>query len=530
MPEDKPNVSRRSLLKLIGTAGGSAMMYDAMLAMGYAAPSDFSGPIKLTGDVKGASVLILGAGLAGMTAAYELRKAGYKVRILEYNARPGGRNWSLYGGDSYTDIGGVTQKVGFADGLYLNPGPWRLPHHHRAILYYCKLLGVKLETFTMTNFNAYVHSTKSFGGKPKRRREVDIDFGGHVAELLAKATAQDKLSVALSKDEKDGFLQILRGWGALDKNYEYRKSDEVSYFRGYDRDPGGGLSPPPVNGEPLPFKQMLDPNLYTFFEGRSYDYQTQLFQPIGGMGIIGKAFAKQLPDMIEYNAKVTAIRQDGKTVSVTYIDSRNGGAPKTASADWCVCTIPATILSQMPMAVGAPMKNAINQLSYDSSFKVGLQFKRRFWEQDDDIYGGISYTDQPITNISYPSTGFFGDGPGVLLGGYGYGNSLADFAFAALPPAEQVRQAVEQGSKIHPQYKAEFQNGVAVAWHRVPFTLGCAGGWTEEGRAKHYKDMCAMDGRLVLAGEHCSMLPAWQEGAVLSSLDAIGRLHKRVLA
>ena len=64
----------------------------------------------------------------------------------------------------------------------------------------------------------------------------------------------------------------------------------------------------------------------------------------------------------------------------------------------------------------------------NSAFKVGLQFKRRFWEEDDGIYGGISYTDQPITNISYPSTGFFKNGPAVLLGGYGYGNSLTDFS------------------------------------------------------------------------------------------------------
>jgi monoamine oxidase len=255
----------------------------------------------------------------------------------------------------------------------------------------------------------------------------------------------------------------------------------------------------------------------------------QLFQPVGGMGMIGKAFGRALNGLIQYNSKVTSIQQDNKGVTATYIDSKKGGAPKTVHADWCVCTIPATVLSQIPMNVGAPMKNAINQLPYESAFKVGLQFKRRFWEQDDGIYGGISYTDQPITNIAYPCTGYFGDGPAVLLGGYGYGNSLPDFNFAALPPDQQVRAAVEQGAKIHPQYKKEFLDGVAVAWHRVPWTLGCAGSWTDEGRAKHYNDMCAIDNRIVLAGEHCSYLPAWQEGAVLSALDAIGRLHKRVM-
>ena len=69
-----------------------------------------------------------------------------------------------------------------------------------------------------------------------------------------------------------------------------------------------------------------------------------------------------------------------------------------------------------------------------------------------------------------------------------------------------------------------------MAWHRVPWILGCAGAWTEELRAEHYDNLCAIDGRIVLAGEHASYIPAWQEGAILSALDAIGRLHKRVLA
>ena len=68
-----------------------------------------------------------------------------------------------------------------------------------------------------------------------------------------------------------------------------------------------------------------------------------------------------------------------------------------------------------------------------------------------------------------------------------------------------------------------------MAWHRVPFTLGCAGEWTEEARAEHYDNLCQIDGRIVLAGEHASDIPAWQEGAILSSLDAITRLHDRVV-
>ncbi len=104
------------------------------------------------------------------------------------------------------------------------------------------------------------------------------------------------------------------------------------------------------------------------------------------------------------------------------------------------------------------------------------------------------------------------------------------YNFEALSAQEQIEAALEQGSKIHPQYRAEFMNGVAVAWHRVPWTLGCSGLWFDDNRAKNYENMCAVDNRIVLAGEHCSRLMAWQEGSVLSALDAITRLHKRAMA
>ena len=93
-----------------------------------------------------------------------------------------------------------------------------------------------------------------------------------------------------------------------------------------------------------------------------------------------------------------------------------------------------------------------------------------------------------------------------------------------------MRRAVEWGAQIHPQYRAEFETGIAVGWHRVPWTLGCYGQWSPAARAEHYDNLCALDGRIMLAGEHASYIPAWQEGAVLSALDAITRLHARVLA
>src|ERR1700738_5063549 len=166
MQSERAAVSRRDLLTLIGTVSGSAAMYHAMTSLGFASDSGYKGPIKLACDPKGASVIILGAGLAGMTAALELRKAGYKVQVLEFNSRPGGRNWTLRGGDSFTELGGFKQTCEFEQGLYINPGPWRIPYHPRAVLDYCKRLGVALEPFIQLNHNAVLHATKAFSGRP----------------------------------------------------------------------------------------------------------------------------------------------------------------------------------------------------------------------------------------------------------------------------------------------------------------------------------------------------------------------------
>jgi monoamine oxidase len=528
--QDEPlTVRRRDLLSLIGTVAGSAAMYHAMTALGFASESRYEGPIRLEGDPKGASVLILGAGLAGMTAALELRKAGYKVQVLEFNGRPGGRNWTLRGGDTFVELGGAKQTCAFEDGLYLNPGPWRIPYHHRALLDYCKRLGVALEPFIQLNHNAYLHASRAFGGVPQRIRAVKADFQGQISELLAKVTNQGRLDEALSKEDREILLLALQSWGALDRDYRYNASLITSEYRGYAKPPGGGLSAAPLPSDPLPLSEILKSRLWRYLQNfANYNFQTTMFQPVGGMDMIGKAFAREVGDLIRYNAKVTEIWQNDRGVTVTYVDGKNPAQPQKVTADWCLCTIPLSILSQLPINVGAAMKAAIDAVPYAGSVKVGLQFKRRFWEEDDAIYGGISYTDLPIRQIAYPNTGFNRSGRGILLGAYLF-EGANSFEFTAMPPDERVARAVEFGSEIHPQYRSEFENGIAVAWHRVPFTLGCSGYWSEDARKQHYRNLCEIDGRILLAGEHASALPAWQEGAILSSLDAIGRLHERVI-
>lgn len=524
--------TRRQLLSMIGKTAGATAMYQAMTTLGFASESSFKQEMNLKGAPAGASIVILGAGLGGLTAAYELRKAGYKVTVLEFQNRGGGRSWTLNAGDKYTELGGGEVTCDFKKGNYFNGGPWRLPVHHYAVFHYCKKFGVALQPFIQTNDRAYLHRTTHFNGAPQRLGEVQSDIRGYVSELLSKAVNTGSLDKTVNKEDKEKLLEGLKGWGVLDNNYRYVKSHETSKHRGYSVYPGGGLMPDAKPSTPIPMDKLLNSGMWSdiYSNYTTYDHQPAMFQPVGGMGKIGDAFTRECRDMITFNAKVTKIHQDETGVTVDYVDSNSisnslDGETKTVRADWCICNIPLSVLTQIDINVSAPMKQAMAAVPYDTSYKVGLEFKRRFWEEDEWIYGGITYTDMPISQISYPSHDMFTTGSGVLLGAYGFGE--ASYKFNTLNPKERIDVALQYGKHIHPQYTKEFRSGTSVAWHRIPWSLGCYGIWSESSRDQYYDTLCAIDHRIVLAGEHCSHIPAWQEGAILSGMDAAQRLHQK---
>lgn len=521
MSIDSHNLSRRSILRMIGGVAGSVALYNSMMTLGLANTSDFKGSPDLKDAPKGASVLILGAGIAGLVAAYELQKAGYNVKLLEYNDRIGGRIWSIRGGDKYTELGGFTQECTYADGEYFNPGPWRVPYHHQGYMHYAREFGVEMQPFQQFNQNAYLHNSQAFDGKPQRFKHILADYKGHTNELLAKAVYQDQLDAPITKENKEMLLESLRSWGALDKDFRYTAQSAAS-VRGWEKDPDAHHGGTP--SKPIDLKSILDSKLWAslsdIFE---YDYAPSIFQPVGGMDQLPKAMVKEIGNIVTYNAKITKIMQDTDDVTVTYIDQKSG-LEKEETASWCICTIPFSILSQIENNLNPKMKEGISAVHYATGFKAGIEFNRRFWEEDDQIYGGISITDLPIEMISYPSNGYLKKGKAVLLGSYLFGPN--SFEFSSLSPEERLEKTMKYLEKIHPQAREEFSSAMSVAWHRVPFSLGCYGLWTTESRDKHFKNVATMDRRVVLAGEHISYIPAWQEGAILSSLEAIRQLHE----
>ena len=134
------SLTRRQFLTRVAAAGSVSLAYEAMTGLGLiAAPQQT--PFDLSGRVSGVRVVILGAGLAGMTVAYELGKVGYDCRVLEARPRPGGRVFTVRRG-TVSEEDGPSETAAFDDGLYLNAGPMRIPYHHQTTLAYCRELQV----------------------------------------------------------------------------------------------------------------------------------------------------------------------------------------------------------------------------------------------------------------------------------------------------------------------------------------------------------------------------------------------------
>jgi monoamine oxidase len=514
-------VTRREFLVRVARAGGYSATFATMQSLGLLSPAVAASTVTLPRSTgKGVKVVILGGGIAGLVSAYELTKAGFDCTLLEARDRPGGRNWTVRNGTTVEFTDGTRQTAKYVDSKsYFNAGPARLPSVHKTILGYCKEFGVPLEVFVNANRNSLMASEKAFDGKPVEQRQVINDTRGHVAELLAKSINQGALDKGLSKEDHDRLLAFLRTFGDLKQDFTYQGSERA----GVSQLAGAGDVTEKTR-PPLELHALLDANFWggAVFE-ESFDQQMPMFQPVGGMDHIPYAFAKRLGRTIQYRSVAKEIRKTSNGVKI--ICAQNG-AERAILADYCIAALPLTMLRGIENDFSPEVRKAIADTRYSDSYKIAWESKR-FWETEDNIYGGISWlSDGPINMVWYPS-GYLHNDFGVLLSGYGM-QSIP--AFNELPNVEAKfaasRAAVE---RLHPGHGKELHNPMYVVWEKIPFNQGA---WISGASGEYYKGpykaFLEPDGRIFFAGDFCSHLLTWQEGAALSAHRTVNMIAERI--
>lgn len=518
-------VSRRAFLERVGRAGGYGALYVTMQGLGLlAAPSSaYAGPPQLpAGSGTGIKVVVLGAGIAGLISALELRKAGYEVTVVEARDRPGGRAWSVRGGDRIVQDGRPEQVVGWEAGrhMYFNAGPARIPQSHKAILGYCRDLGVPLEVMVNANRSAKL----DFGGQVVSNGQAVNDTRGAFAELLAKSIDKGALDRELTGVDKDRLLAYLGAYGDLSPEKIYGGSTRAHF----DKAPGGYLNPPSA-GAPLRMADMMQARFWgasLLFEELS-DMQATMLQPVGGMDRIAYALFEAVKPSVRLGATIKAIRRRPDGVRIVYAE---GGREKALEADYCICTLPLPVLAKIPADFSPRTREAIAACHYGHGTKVAWR-SRRFWEQDEFQFGGLGWTEEPSELVWYPSGGLT-EPVGVLVGAYsiGFSGPANPPKFAALSFEDRFAMSRRVIEKFHPGRGGELSMPVTVSWGQTPFSLGVSAEWRSEQRATDYAALCKPDERVYFAGEHMSYINAWQEGAALSAHEAIKLLAGRVAA
>jgi monoamine oxidase len=469
---------------------------------------------SLTGRPAKAKVLILGAGVSGLVVAYELSKLGYDFRVLEARDRVGGINWTVRRGSEHTEIDGERQVCAFDEGLYLNVGPWRIPYTHTGVLNYCKELGVPLQIFVNEADNSYFYYEGTTPGplanRRVRLREVKADLIGYTNELLVKAINQHQLDLELTTEDTQRFVNFLVAQGYLD-------ASDGRYKAFANRG----------SGTPYEFAALLQSG----FGGRMRSIPARdgttaapMFHPVGGMDQFPRAFQRALgPNRITFNAEVQSVHQTNVDVEVIYLDAKSGRKVRV-TADYVVACIPLSVLAGVDISLSSEMMQAVRGTNYSDSAKLGLAMNRRFWEEDDQIFGGHLYSNLPLGEFSYPSSDYFSR-KGVLLGLYA-NTTVGDLINQ--PVKARVEHVLTHASKVHPQIRQEFESAYAVWWKRVKYSQG---GYATGAAVARRERLSRVENRIIIgcAATAPRSEPDWQEGAVAAGWQALTSLHERAM-
>jgi len=443
-------------------------------------------------------VIVIGAGLAGLAAAYELTQAGHEVTVLEVRLRPGGRVRTL--------------REPFSDGLYAEAGARIFSDSYPRLIHYAKLLDVPFGPIPAGAFASLYHLrgqrlTVEAGEPVAWPYDLSAEerrlgpFGillKHVLPVLKQIgdpTLPDWRLDPVKHYDQTTFNEFLRQQGASNEALELLRR---TFFFGEGSETTSAL-------------QYLVAYLATFLQGQGF------YAFRGGNDLLPRALAARLQDRIHYGATVVKISHGPKGVEAVF---QQGAASHTLEAEHLICAVPFSHLRHMEVSpsFGSQEEAVIQELEYSSVARVYLQVRSRFWEREG--VTGSAYTDLPIMEVAEqpfprPET----PTPRGILEAFVQGPEA--HRVAGMNPGERIEFALEHMEKVHPGVRQYVEGGTSKFWGH--------GGYTEFGPGQMTAWLPLTErpeGPVHFAGEHTSRLAGTMEGALESGQRAAQEVNE----
>jgi monoamine oxidase len=466
---------------------------DAIIQVSQSGLPQSSGPRK--------KVVVVGAGMAGLVAAYELLKVGHEPIILEAQQRVGGRVQTL--------------REPFTHGLYAEAGAMRIPRVHHLTHTYCNKFNLKLNPFTMGNPQGLYY----LNGQKYRVADIEND-PLHLPFELAKhergKSADQMWNEAIKEIQEALNTKGEAAWTGIAEEFDQFSTREFLEYKGWSE---GAIE---MYGLLADQEALMNSSFLEVLREDVGGFYRDMSEIEGGMDNLPNAFLPMLGKVIRFGARMIAIDQDPDSVTIHYQTSTGRF---TARGDYAIITLPFPVLRHIealkPFSRGK--QRAIRQLHYDASAKILFQCRRRFWEEDDGIFGGGTISDLPIRVTFYPDHSRE-TGRGVILASYTWSEDAQ--RWGSLSPRDRIEQALEDMEQIHPQIRDEFEVGASKMWHDDEFAGGAFALFDPGQQTLLYNEIISPEGRIYFAGEHASLAHAWIQGAIESGLRAALQIHQ----